>query len=69
MADIEPMTDDDGEVRELTAKDLATFRRGATWMTGRSRTRRALDDIVKAIEARDLDAAREFARRARAALD
>jgi hypothetical protein len=31
MADIDPMIDDDGEVRELTAADVATFERGAPW--------------------------------------
>lgn len=31
MADIKPMIDDDGEVRELTAADFATFERGAPW--------------------------------------
>ena len=31
MAEIKPMIDDDGEVRELTDADLATFERGAPW--------------------------------------
>lgn len=31
MAEIKPMIDDDGEVRELTEADLATFERGAPW--------------------------------------
>ena len=31
MAEIKRMIDGDGEVRELTAADLATFERGAPW--------------------------------------
>ena len=31
MAEIKPMIDHDGEVRELTEADLATFERGAPW--------------------------------------
>ncbi|MGY9056366.1 MAG: hypothetical protein ACKVGZ_12315 [Alphaproteobacteria bacterium] len=63
---LEPLTNDDGEVRELTSADFARCERGAPWARKDETARliRALDDVIAAAERQDSAACHQIATRA-----
>lgn len=64
--ELPPLTDADGEVRELTEADFARAERGAPWTRDADtiRLKRALSAVIAAADRQDAAACRDIATRA-----
>lgn len=70
-SELPPLTDAQGEVREVTQADFARAEQGAPWTreSETARLKRALGEVIAAADRRDTQACRDIAARALAGED